>query len=80
MDKNIPGISEVFVDRTKGVYVSGTWLQNETFRKSATSELVRMVLHPLIDLEQLAVVLVVCTRMRKEKIPALSVCLCGSPD
>lgn len=54
--------------------------QNETFGKSATSDLVRMVLHPLIDLEQLNVVLLVCTRMQKKKIPALSACLCGGPD
>lgn len=38
----------------------------------------RLILHPLIDLEQVAVVHLVCTRMQKKIIPALSVCLCGS--
>lgn len=74
---NILGISVVFLGRTKSEW---DLLQNEIFRKPCyTPVLVRMVVHPLIDLEQLAVVLLVCTRMREKKIPALSVCLLWQP-
>ena len=44
------------------------------------SDLVRMVLHPLIDLEQSAVVPMVCTRMQQQHPRAFCLSLCGSSD
>lgn len=35
-----------------------------------SADSVRGVLHPLIDLEQFMVVLLVCTRMQKETLPS----------
>lgn len=55
-----------------GVESADTW--------AGAADSVRGVLHPLIDLEQFMVVLLVCTRMQKETLPSLPACLCGSPD